>query len=65
MKISELTRELEHIKGEYGDIECSLAILENKTVTKEISNIVHYESFFIIPECYENNWEVRISTWPY
>lgn len=61
MKISEIIKELEHIKGHYGDIE---AQLQDKPLPG--SPVMGHMNIWIVPEEYEDNEVIcNIRTWPY
>jgi len=61
MKLSKLIAELENVKKEYGDVEVQL---QNNPDPGE--PIVGYESFFIVPEDYEEERTIcNLRTWPY
>ena len=63
MKLSEVLKTLEHIKGKYGDVEVYLQAPE----ADEGESVAH-ELFFIVPELYrpeDGSLVVNMRTWPY
>lgn len=62
MLISKVIEELEHIKTRIGDIDVALQSDEPKPPE---NLIVNTSEFFIVPERYENGWQVNIRSWPY
>ena len=61
MKISEMIKELEHIKGHYGDIEAQLQ--DHPPLGEQVNGSM---DFWIVPEEYDNDEViVNIRDWPY
>lgn len=67
MKISELIKELEHVRESYGDIPVEL-----QDDGAKYGTITGYRAFFIIPEQSSNNegapqdgWHCILRWWPY
>ncbi len=60
MKLGVLIAALRSIEEDHGDIECEL---QDAPGTGE--PVTSYESFFLVPEEYEDGWRVNIRTWPY
>jgi hypothetical protein len=58
MKITKLVQELNTVLATYGDIEVELQEANE-------SGVISYPDFFIIPEEYEEGWQVCLRTWPY
>jgi len=62
MKISDVIKELEFVREKYGEIEVAL----QNNPRKQEDHVVGYESFFIVPEEYEEvGFVCNIRNWPY
>lgn len=60
MTITELIRDLQSIRAQYGEVKVQL-----QNTPKENEIIENDEEFFVVPELYEDGWYVNIRTWPY
>jgi len=60
MKISDLIRELEHVRKMHGEID---VLLQNEPAPTE--PVVGHEQVFVVPEEYEDGCVCNIRCWPY
>lgn len=61
MKISALIQELIEVRKQHGEIE---VCLQDKPDDPE-TLITNTDFFFIVPEQYDDGWQLNIRTWPY